>query len=84
MQFFHEIVDLPEVERDRVGTAFREMLLNTIEHGGRFDPSLYVEISYARARHIVMCRVKIRAKDSLWRNFNMPQLQIPRMIQFAI
>jgi anti-sigma regulatory factor (Ser/Thr protein kinase) len=58
LQFFHEIVDLPEVERDRVGTAFREMLLNAIEHGGRFDPSLYVEISYVRARHLVMCRVK--------------------------
>jgi anti-sigma regulatory factor (Ser/Thr protein kinase) len=38
--------------------AFREMLLNAIEHGAHFDPGQYVEISYLRARHVVMCRVK--------------------------
>jgi anti-sigma regulatory factor (Ser/Thr protein kinase) len=58
LQFFHEFVDLPESEGRDVADAFREMLLNAIEHGGRFDPSQYVEISYVRARHIVMCRVK--------------------------
>jgi DNA-binding NarL/FixJ family response regulator len=58
MQFFHEIVDLPECERDDVAAAFREMLLNAIEHGACFDPGQYVEISYIRGRHIVMCRVK--------------------------
>ena len=58
LQFFHELIDLPEPERHDVATAFREMLLNAIEHGGHFDPSQYIEISYLRARHIVMCRVK--------------------------
>jgi len=58
LQFFHEIVDLPETERGDVAAAFREMLLNAIEHGGHFDPTQYVEISYVRARHIIMCRVK--------------------------
>jgi len=58
LQFFNEFVDLPNPERDDVATAFREMLLNAIEHGGRFDPTQYVEISYVRARHTVMCRVK--------------------------
>ena len=58
LQFFHEIIDLPDPEREGVATAFREMLLNAIEHGGRFDPSQFVEISYLRARHAVMCRVK--------------------------
>jgi len=58
LQFFHEIVDLPEGEKDDVAAAFREMLLNAIEHGARFDPSQYVEISYLRGRHVVMCRVK--------------------------
>ena len=57
-QFLHELIDLPECERGNLGTAFREMLLNAIEHGGRFDPTQYVEISYVRARHAVMCRVK--------------------------
>lgn len=58
LQFFHEMVDLPESERDNVGAAFHEMLMNAIEHGGRFDPTEYVEISYIRARHAVICRIK--------------------------
>jgi len=58
LQFFHEIAALPEPEKSDVAAAFREMLLNAIEHGGRFDPSQYVEISYLHARHVVMCRVK--------------------------
>ncbi|QNI34669.1 ATP-binding protein [Alloacidobacterium dinghuense] len=57
-QFAHEVADLPESEQERVGLAFREMLLNAMEHGGHFDPSKHVEISYTRARHVVMCRIK--------------------------
>lgn len=58
VQFFHEIAGLPEPEKSDVASAFREMLLNAIEHGAQFDPNQYVEISYVRARHVVMCRVK--------------------------
>jgi anti-sigma regulatory factor (Ser/Thr protein kinase) len=58
LQFLHEIADLPEPDKSDVASAFREMLLNAIEHGGRFDPIQYVEISYLQARHVVMCRVK--------------------------
>jgi DNA-binding NarL/FixJ family response regulator len=58
VQFINEIADLPEKEREQVATAFREILLNAIEHGARFDPDEFVEISYVRARHMVMCRVK--------------------------
>jgi DNA-binding NarL/FixJ family response regulator len=58
VQFIEEIADLPDTERDDVATAFREMLLNAIEHGGHFNPNEFVEISYIRARHMVMCRVK--------------------------
>jgi anti-sigma regulatory factor (Ser/Thr protein kinase)/ActR/RegA family two-component response regulator len=58
LQFMHEIIDLPELEKGHVCMAFREMLLNAIEHGAHFDPNQYVEISYLRARHAVMCRVK--------------------------
>ena len=58
LQFFHEMSELPEPEMDHVGTAFREILLNAIEHGGHFDPAQFVEISYLRTRHAVMCRVK--------------------------
>jgi anti-sigma regulatory factor (Ser/Thr protein kinase)/CheY-like chemotaxis protein len=57
LQFFDEIADLPDRERNAVGTAFREMLINAIEHGGRLDPTQQVEISYVRARHMVTCLI---------------------------
>src|SRR5258708_1255454 len=57
LQFFDEIAELPEPERGEVGMAFREMLTNAIEHGGRLDPNQQVEISYVRASHMVTCRI---------------------------
>jgi anti-sigma regulatory factor (Ser/Thr protein kinase)/ActR/RegA family two-component response regulator len=57
LQFFNEIADLPEPERAAVGMAFREMLLNAIEHGGGLDPTKSVEIAYVRARHMVTCQI---------------------------
>jgi anti-sigma regulatory factor (Ser/Thr protein kinase)/ActR/RegA family two-component response regulator len=57
LQFLDEISELPNPERDAVAVAFREMLTNAIEHGGRLDPSQQVEISYLRARHLVTCRI---------------------------
>jgi DNA-binding NarL/FixJ family response regulator len=58
LQFLSEIADLPDREKCEVGMAFREMLLNAIEHGGRFDPHQYLDISYVRANRMVMCRIK--------------------------
>jgi DNA-binding NarL/FixJ family response regulator/anti-sigma regulatory factor (Ser/Thr protein kinase) len=58
IQFIHEVGDLPHPEAAEVGLAFREMLMNAIEYGGHFDPSRHVEISYVRARHMIMCRIK--------------------------
>ncbi len=58
VQFLEEISDLPDPERADVATAFREMLLNAIEHGGNFDPNQYVEVAYVRARRMVLCRIK--------------------------
>jgi anti-sigma regulatory factor (Ser/Thr protein kinase)/ActR/RegA family two-component response regulator len=58
IQFLGEIADLPETEGEAVGTAFREILMNAIEYGGHFRSDQYVEISYIRAKHMVMCRVK--------------------------
>jgi anti-sigma regulatory factor (Ser/Thr protein kinase)/CheY-like chemotaxis protein len=58
MQFFVEIIDLPDSEKGEVAYAFREMLMNAMSYGGHFDPNQYVEISYLRAKHAVACRVK--------------------------
>ena len=57
LQFLEEIAELPKPERGAVAVAFREMLTNAIEHGGRFDTEKEVEISYVRARRMVSCRI---------------------------
>lgn len=60
VQFLHGVKDpiIPEADRGAVVMAFREILLNAMEHGGRFDPNQYVEISFVRMRRAVVCRVK--------------------------
>ena len=50
--------DLPEAHREDVISAFREILLNAMEHGCKLDPNQYVEISFLRTRRAVVCRVK--------------------------
>jgi anti-sigma regulatory factor (Ser/Thr protein kinase)/CheY-like chemotaxis protein len=58
IQFYREAGNLPDAEREEVACAFREILLNAMEHGGHFDPSQYVEVGYVRTKRMVMCRVK--------------------------
>jgi len=50
--------EIPAADREDITLAFREILLNAMEHGGHFDPSHFVEISYIRAHRAVVCRVK--------------------------
>lgn len=57
LQFLDEYAELPDPEKHDVALASREMLLNAIEHGGKFDPNQRVEIGYIRARHMVTCRI---------------------------
>jgi anti-sigma regulatory factor (Ser/Thr protein kinase)/CheY-like chemotaxis protein len=57
VQFLNEIAELPDPEKNEVAMAFREMLLNAIEHGGKLDPNQYVKIQYVRARHMVTCHI---------------------------
>ena len=58
LTFMREISDLPDDEKQDVGVAFREMLLNAMEHGGHFDRTQWVEISYVRTRHMILCKIK--------------------------
>lgn len=44
LQFIHEVADLPAPKKAMVGAAFREVLMNAIEHRAHFDPSQHVEI----------------------------------------
>lgn len=57
-QFMRESVALPPVECEEVAFAFREIVMNAMEHGGRFDPQKFVEICYLRTKRQVLCRVK--------------------------
>src|ERR1700733_8711205 len=50
--------NISEADRADIVTAFREILMNAMEHGGHFDPSHHVEISFVKARRAVVCRVK--------------------------
>jgi anti-sigma regulatory factor (Ser/Thr protein kinase)/ActR/RegA family two-component response regulator len=60
VQFLQGIRDpsIPEAEKDHVIFAFKEILINAMEHGGHFDPSQHVEISFIRTRRAIACRVK--------------------------
>jgi anti-sigma regulatory factor (Ser/Thr protein kinase) len=49
--------DLPRDLRDQIGQAFRELLLNAIEWGGKLDPNQKVRISYLRGRRMLLYRI---------------------------
>ena len=77
-QFVREFLNLPELEEDKVATASREMLLNAMEYGGKFDPERRIEVAYLRARHVVLIRIKdpgegFSLKESLDTAENNPQ-----------
>jgi DNA-binding response OmpR family regulator len=57
IQFFRQ-ADLPDAEKDDVAVAAHEILLNAMEHGGKFDANNYVEVGYLRSKHAVACRIK--------------------------
>jgi CheY-like chemotaxis protein/anti-sigma regulatory factor (Ser/Thr protein kinase) len=50
--------DLPPLTRETVTYAFREMLRNAIEHGGKSDPTQFVEVGYLRSPRIIIYRIK--------------------------
>jgi len=50
--------DLPPTAREQVTYAFREMLRNAIEHGGKNDPSQTIEVGYLRTPRVILYRIK--------------------------
>ena len=48
---------LTEDERTELATAFREMLLNAIEHGGKLDPNEWVCVSRARTKRTIVYHI---------------------------
>ena len=51
-------VDLPQEIGEAITYAFREMLSNAVEYGGRLDPAKSVEVRYVRLKRAVICRIK--------------------------
>jgi hypothetical protein len=58
--------DLPEAVRESVGYAFRELLCNAIEWGGKLDANRKVRIAYLRANACWSTASPIRARASRW------------------
>jgi DNA-binding NarL/FixJ family response regulator/anti-sigma regulatory factor (Ser/Thr protein kinase) len=67
--FFREMLaDLPAGFREDVAAAFRELLMNGIEHGARSDPSKRVRAALLRTARAVMVHVSDPGKGF---NFNL-------------
>ncbi len=49
--------ELPEDVRESLGMAFRELLCNAIEWGGRLDPSRHVRIACLRTKRMILYRI---------------------------
>ncbi len=53
----HLDADLASDVRESIAYAFRELLMNAIEWGGRLDPERRVRVSYLRARRMLLYRI---------------------------
>jgi anti-sigma regulatory factor (Ser/Thr protein kinase)/CheY-like chemotaxis protein len=49
---------LPGDQRDLLMTAFREMLLNAMEHGAGFDPGQVIEVTAARTDRAIIFHIR--------------------------
>ncbi len=59
LQFLREMgMTLPPAEQENIAMAFREILLNAIEHGGGNDPAKRVAITYVRGERALFYYVR--------------------------
>jgi CheY-like chemotaxis protein/anti-sigma regulatory factor (Ser/Thr protein kinase) len=59
VRFFREIpLGLPPEEQNDIAFAFRELLINAIEHGGKLDAEKRVEVAYVRLSGVVLYYVR--------------------------
>jgi anti-sigma regulatory factor (Ser/Thr protein kinase) len=59
VQFIRELgMDLPAAEQEQVSAAFREILLNAVEHGAGSDPGKKVIITYIRTKRAALYYVR--------------------------
>ena len=58
VQFMNEVSDLEDKDRESMGFALKEILMNAMEYGGRFDRERCVEVSYVRGKRMILYRVR--------------------------
>jgi anti-sigma regulatory factor (Ser/Thr protein kinase)/CheY-like chemotaxis protein len=59
IRFLSELArDLPEVTRDELLSAFREIALNAMEHGAGFEPHQVIEVCAMRTQRAIVYYVK--------------------------
>lgn len=59
LQYGHQLkVDIPEPVRDMIMLSFRELLLNAMEHGGRFNSLLKVDVGYLRTERLIIYYIR--------------------------
>ncbi|MBX9599963.1 MAG: ATP-binding protein [Bryobacteraceae bacterium] len=59
IQFMHELrTGLPDEVKTPIAMAFREILINAMEHGGGFDPSKFVEINAVCTRRALVYHLR--------------------------
>jgi DNA-binding response OmpR family regulator len=59
LHFLRQIeTGLQEAEHEKVALAFREILFNAVEHGSRQDPEAWITVTYMRADHALLFRVR--------------------------
>lgn len=59
VQIFRELQgDLPPDEHEELATAFREMLMNGIEHGGQSDPRKSIWVNYVATNRALVFYIR--------------------------
>jgi anti-sigma regulatory factor (Ser/Thr protein kinase)/CheY-like chemotaxis protein len=59
VRFMAEIpIELTDDDREEMGTAFRELLLNAIEHGGKLNPNEWVRVSRVRTNRTLVYHIQ--------------------------
>lgn len=72
-EFMRELLaDLCPTEGEKLAMAFRELLLNAVEHGGHLDPTRTVDLSYIRTARSVVCYIRDPGDGFSWDNLADP------------
>ena len=59
LQFLRELpFEVPAEEQDDIATAFRELLVNAMEHGGHLDPRQRIEVVYIRLKQAILYYIR--------------------------